>query len=551
MATKARTHDISLIDSHVKDVKTLCEILSQAVSAAFPRAGGSRYRNANVLLLSWENDDLGVATEVDELDEIFRDVYRYQTDQWRIPSNKSHNALVRRIMQALEKAESVDELLVVYYGGHGYMNEDRQCVWLCNQQPEAATLQWSSIQTMLEEADSDVLILLDCCAAASSAGGSGKGITELIAACGFEAFAPGVGEHSFTRSLVEELRYYGQRPGPISTAFLHNKVLARAKKSWNPRYARDGTQERRRTPIHIHLADRSKQRCIELAPLPTPTIPAPSETSTNAPSSALSTSPSEDVDMSDPNSPDQSPLSEVSQDPQPNLPKVLISIALEEEQSVRTENIRDWMAWVDWIRSVPPGTGIVRVESVYKSDSTLLLLSLPVAVWDLLPKDPAISFISFVRSRNLMHPEGLTQQMIKDAMDSLLPTEGVTPQMVDYLGYKRRSEVPSVKEDRPSTTINYPSPPRSNISSTVFPYMPEPSMSNNDPLLSEALLLSPLLSYSPDFTPEMQSTATPVSTSPHSHSNPSRKRPRGYPPQAEGQKWHQDTKPLDPDNTAT
>lgn len=269
-----------------------------------------------------------------------------------------------------------------------------------NQKPGAATVQWSSIQTNLEEADSDVLILLDCCAAASSAGGSGNGITEVIAACGFEDYAPGVGEHSFTRSLIEELRYYGQRPGPISTAFLHNKVLARAKKSWNPRYATGGTQERRKTPIHIHLADRSKQRCIELTPLPhSPELrDLLSRSLSNTQSLTQSTSPSEDIGTSNPTGSSQTSLSEVWPDPEHNSPKVLISVALEEDQFLRTEDL------LDWLRSFPALAKCVRIESVYKSDSTLLLLSLPVAIWDMVPNDPAISFVAFVKSHNLLNP---------------------------------------------------------------------------------------------------------------------------------------------------
>ncbi len=265
-----------------------------------------------------------------------------------------------------------------------------------NQSPEAATAQWSSIQTMLEEADSDVLILLDCCAAASSAGGSGKGVTELIAACGFESDAPGVGEHSFTRSLIEELRYYGQQPGFISSAFLHNKVLARAMRSWNPRYESDGAQERRRTPIHIHLADQFEQRCIELMPLPI----LPSSVPHQTPSSTGSSAPSaEDVDEPEPNDSSQSSLTEAWPDPAFNLPKVLISIALEEEQIFHTGD------WIEWLKFIPALADSVRVEGIYKSNSTLLLLSLPVATWDMLPKDPAISFISFVKSSNLLHTD--------------------------------------------------------------------------------------------------------------------------------------------------
>ena len=46
------------------------------------------------------------------------------------------------------------------------------------------------------------------------------------------------------------------------------------------------------------------------------------------------------------------------------------------------------------------------------SDSNLLLFSLPVALWDMLPKDPAISFVSFVRSRNLLTPRTMPIEQV-------------------------------------------------------------------------------------------------------------------------------------------
>ncbi|KAI4101664.1 MAG: hypothetical protein LQ345_007406, partial [Seirophora villosa] len=408
MATKTTTHDISRIDHHVKDVETLGRVLNHALCAAFPKTTQSRYKHVRVLLLSWGDDDLGVATEIAELQRVFDSSYHFQTYHWRIPSHRSHNALVRQVMQLLDESESRDELLIVYYGGHGKMNEDRQCVWIwyvkqhplvpgpplidspSSQQANAATLQWSSIQTMLEEADSDVLILLDCCAAGSSAGGSGKGITQLIAACGFESVAPGV-EHSFTRALIEELKYYELR-GPVSTAFLHDKILARAKFSWNPRYASDGTHERRRTPIHLDLSEQARHRCIELSPLPIPPS-APSSPSLgdtlNAPSSAASTPASNTGELSPDSKFSQSSLSEVFPDPTFKSPKVLISIALAEEQNLRAEE------WMIWLRSIPAVASSVHVEGVFESNSTLLLLSLPIAVWDMLPETAAISFIAF------------------------------------------------------------------------------------------------------------------------------------------------------------
>ena len=130
MSTEARTHDISLSGCHISDLDNWTRILNQTISAAHPRTAGSRYTNVDVLLLSWEDDDLGVATEIQELDDVFHQVYGYKTEQWKIPSIQSHIALVRRILDSLADSASRDRLSIVYYGGHGYMSHQRDCVWL-------------------------------------------------------------------------------------------------------------------------------------------------------------------------------------------------------------------------------------------------------------------------------------------------------------------------------------------------------------------------------------------------------------------------------------
>lgn len=61
---------------------------------------------------------------------------------------------------------------------------------------ESPTVKWAGFQNMLEEADCDVLILLDYCVAASSTAETGNGVTELVAACGFEPWPPGVSGYS-------------------------------------------------------------------------------------------------------------------------------------------------------------------------------------------------------------------------------------------------------------------------------------------------------------------------------------------------------------------
>ena len=126
----SRTHDISLSQYHVRDLTTFGETLTKAAIHAFPKDGTlPRYHEVHVLLLSWEDDSLGVAKEISELDDVLRQAYNYRTEQWRIPGERSHNALATRLTAFLGDYETKDNLLIVYYGGHGCMNDNRQCVW--------------------------------------------------------------------------------------------------------------------------------------------------------------------------------------------------------------------------------------------------------------------------------------------------------------------------------------------------------------------------------------------------------------------------------------
>lgn len=124
-----RTHDTSLIDYHVKDVKSFGETVTAAAAAAFPNRGRSRYKQVHVLLLSWEEDDLGIIDELSGLQTVLEDLYRFQTETWKLPTRKSHNSLVSRMIKFLDDFEADDSLLIVYYGGHGGMNDDRRCLW--------------------------------------------------------------------------------------------------------------------------------------------------------------------------------------------------------------------------------------------------------------------------------------------------------------------------------------------------------------------------------------------------------------------------------------
>jgi hypothetical protein len=77
-----------------------------------------------------------------------------------------------------------------------------------------------------------------------------------------------------------------------------------------------------------------------------------------------------------------------------NIPHVLISLALDGEQLLDTE------AWSQWLKECLSFAEYARIEGMYKSRSTLLILSVPIVIWDVLPDIQACFFIGYVNSMN-------------------------------------------------------------------------------------------------------------------------------------------------------
>jgi hypothetical protein len=75
-------------------------------------------------------------------------------------------------------------------------------------------------------------------------------------------------------------------------------------------------------------------------------------------------------------------------------PQILLTIRLEKTEL-------DIPVWREWVRNLPVEGKDVKIEGIYRSFSTLLLLRMPVAIWDLLPENQAYSFVGFVTPENL------------------------------------------------------------------------------------------------------------------------------------------------------
>jgi hypothetical protein len=167
--------------------------------------------------------------ELEELDKTFQK-YGFTTTVWLIPRANSYRDLMRKTLDFIDAGDDPGNLFVVYYAGHGRMNNTRQAEWVSHQGPNCPSLDWSGIQTLFAGAKSEVLILLDTCAAASSAATSQFGVMETIAACGFESRAAPPGEFSFTNALIEIMRDWINKPSfSISISISHTESLFQLK----------------------------------------------------------------------------------------------------------------------------------------------------------------------------------------------------------------------------------------------------------------------------------------------------------------------------------
>ena len=218
---------------------------------------------------------------------------------------------------------------------------------------------------------------------------------EIIAACGFETWTPAVGQYSFTRALIDELTRWSHHTN-LTAATLHGKIVTRMK-DW-PRFEPTTRFELRKTPVHITISDKGAGRSIGLSPRPLPLYELASDLSTGEDSATTSTSAAQESSSlhAESSQSSQSSLGQIWPDEDFKHSRVLVSLLLEEDQWMDTGQ------WIKWIESVPATVKYTRVQGVYKSASTLLLLSMPIPIWNMLASDPAVTFVSFVRSDNLL-----------------------------------------------------------------------------------------------------------------------------------------------------
>ncbi|CAG7566476.1 unnamed protein product [Fusarium equiseti] len=406
------THDTEKAQHHMKNFNRFIEDLQASARKAFPNSPYSRYSDVQVLLIQWDEDELQVELELDELEKVFRKQYGFATQTFLIPTANSHRKLNQKVLSFVDQNEDEDTLLIVYYGGHGSINKARQSTWHCTRDRTYASVEWSAIQKLFETAQCDVLLLLDCCAAASAAPLTERTnyMMETIAACGFETWTSLPGAQSFTHTLIEVLKEWASQL-PFSAAMLHSEILTRLKHAPPERSSQGVPIEARRTPTYIVSTSNPLAASITLG-----RRMLEEEESSSVSSSRAIPDPSLENFTDRMQSDNCFPIPVLlATDAKGHrmAPHVLLTVSLEEDQ------VFDATSCGRWLKQFPLLAKHVSVEAVYRSYSTLLVMSVPVVVWDLLPEHPATQFVGYVRTRNL-----LSKDMVKDGAATPIPITG-------------------------------------------------------------------------------------------------------------------------------
>ncbi|KAH0537356.1 hypothetical protein FGG08_005835 [Glutinoglossum americanum] len=181
--------------------------------SSYGQQGAGEYKNVNALFLTWKEDDLKcLEKEVIKLQCLFREKFNYTTRNYQIPSQKSGTSLQLELARFVNDNDSPENLIIVYYGGHGVVDEGPWGLELAaksrgdgNGDPR---VYFNDMLATLRLIDCDVLIILDCCHAGKAFYPvmPGKRKFELLTASSEDDWTPGPEKPgSFTTVMVNEI----------------------------------------------------------------------------------------------------------------------------------------------------------------------------------------------------------------------------------------------------------------------------------------------------------------------------------------------------------
>ncbi|KAJ6785390.1 hypothetical protein PWT90_04548 [Aphanocladium album] len=235
-----------------------------------------RYLEVRALLLVWQDDDdaPSVHAATRELADVFEKQYRFALQLQTIPTTETGLAkdtwrwLSRTLDRFADEDDRREVLKIVYYAGHSFLDENREMCLASSRNPQrASVVRWSTLQQPLEQASSDVLVIMDAAFYPCSRILRKTGVMEILAASISEDHASSLGRCTFTKALAEQLRIRAGRAKPLSVAELHAILLSAYPKLVQDRHPEIETLTSFPTPFHMMVSGNSRLPSLFLSPM--------------------------------------------------------------------------------------------------------------------------------------------------------------------------------------------------------------------------------------------------------------------------------------------
>ena len=239
----------------------------------------SKYDRVQVLLVQWEDEDLGVDEEVGKLEAVFSceypKGYNFHTQRYSIPNDDPEDQLTLRLMD-FRKGATDEDLLILYYAGHAG-GSAQKCIWAAKRGYDSPWLNWHNIQNLILGSPADVLLILDCCFATLAAKNNGIGDNWMLGASNKETEAAGVARNSFTSTLTRELercayRYWSKKETFSVQSLDHAFVVWERDLDFTPKLTRLTDHECSATDLTPLLSPSQRPRMQTIRTEPTPDV---------------------------------------------------------------------------------------------------------------------------------------------------------------------------------------------------------------------------------------------------------------------------------------
>ncbi|KAL2023101.1 hypothetical protein VTK56DRAFT_3707 [Thermocarpiscus australiensis] len=360
-----------------------------------------KHTSVSVLMLRWE-EDTSVEQDLLALERVFRERYHYHTDRWAIPTVPNPSIKLGVQMASFLDNARPDHLLIIYYAGHGYLGPDNQLYWASNTREDAAKLKWDGVRCLFEDAQSEILLLIDSCAVRDAPMAGSHGAKQAIAAYTPDQNSLEPGPRSFTATLAETLHKLSASGRPFSVQKLYDDLrLQRQQETAQAlaNLANGATKSNpspERSPVLVTLTP-AKGQGIVLVPLDS--------------KAAQLQSPPQSADA------DAQNAWRSDREDRPITPEEILDLTLDEQRVlVCTTFVGDAspdMAFFNqWLHNTPPTASKITVEGMFLGPPTILLISMPHHVWNIVQHDKVCCFLGYISSRNMVQ---LYQRLVSSA----------------------------------------------------------------------------------------------------------------------------------------